>query len=176
MTYDKFNPRTRMGCDCFSPCLTRSPPNFNPRTRMGCDLTYLYDVRCIRISIHAPAWGATDTAALDYRYTQISIHAPAWGATCEQAALAPAGAHFNPRTRMGCDRMASSVTIHCLPFQSTHPHGVRRDRDHGRVSGLHNFNPRTRMGCDGIDSNLLDAGLNFNPRTRMGCDNDQTNV
>ncbi len=76
-------------------------------------------------------------------------------------------------------------------FQSTHPHGVRREfrvRDYWEVG----FNPRTRMGCDlrclrrgyqprgfqsthphGVRQPALEVSLpraRFNPRTRMGCD------
>ncbi len=80
-------------------------------------------------------------------------------------------AHFNPRTRMGCDRRSWS------PCGNTFPH----------------FNPRTRMGCDFILQIILMEFLPisihapawgatlgfqpatnretyFNPRTRMGCD------
>jgi len=34
-----------------------------------------------RISIHAPAWGATGETVETLPPSQISIHAPAWGAT-----------------------------------------------------------------------------------------------
>ena len=42
------------------------------------------------ISIHAPAWGATQHLANSRLVHVISIHAPAWGATVAQ--LAPQGA------------------------------------------------------------------------------------
>ena len=100
------------------------------------------------ISIHAPAWGATemyrryDTYAKIFQSTHphgvrpilsasfivkgdISIHAPAWGATSMTALTRLNMWNFNPRTRMGCD--ASNAII-------------------GRHSS--DFNPRTRMGCD----------------------------
>ena len=78
-----FNPRTRMGCDrkiviFRSKCLMfqsthphgvrhgysvacRNPTSFNPRTRMGCDRTHCSTPAQRRVSIHAPAWGATAT-------------------------------------------------------------------------------------------------------------------
>ena len=100
-----FNPRTRMGCDP-QPRRFRAvfACDFNPRTRMGCDCngmlagggrlgfqsTHPHGVRPVlwepeaqpkRISIHAPAWGAT-TMVKDFDPdAYISIHAPAWGAT-----------------------------------------------------------------------------------------------
>ena len=33
------------------------------------------------VSIHAPAWGATQEVIHDNNGTNVSIHAPAWGAT-----------------------------------------------------------------------------------------------
>ena len=35
------------------------------------------------VSIHAPAWGATEFAAYIDPIVIVSIHAPAWGATCD---------------------------------------------------------------------------------------------
>ena len=105
-----------------------SSMSFNPRTRVGCDFgivstvffkfwfqsTHPRGVRLpapdghakheVRVSIHAPAWGATSTFMRIVRYTSefqsthprgvrldsfcgfirrrnVSIHAPAWGAT-----------------------------------------------------------------------------------------------
>ena len=79
------------------------------------------------ISIHAPAWGATQSGDHRGQRRTISIHAPAWGATGGRAILRFNGEHFNPRTRMGCDRQS---------------------REH-RAQPIY-FNPRTRMGCDSI--------------------------
>ena len=58
-----------------------------------------------------------------------------------------------------------------LPFQSTHPRGVRRRpclRPHCRWA---RFNPRTRVGCDARHRRLrCGRWPGFNPRTRVGCD------
>ena len=78
-----------------------------------------------RVSIHAPAWGATRRTGFRCCAAPVSIHAPAWGAT-----TAPQCGHsvvlgFNPRARVG--------------------------RDRGRASGLapiFSFNPRARVGRD----------------------------
>ena len=76
-----FNPRTRVGCDC--PGRTWSCPRsgFNPRTRVGCDKDW--------------------RRAPDHQ--RVSIHAPAWGATIRWLMTATAPSSFNPRTRVGCD-------------------------------------------------------------------------
>ena len=55
------------------------------------------------ISIHAPAWGATQPRFVRYHWLPISIHAPAWGAT------------YYPHNKLIANQ-----------FQSTHPRGVRQ--------------------------------------------------
>ena len=78
----RFNPRTRVGCDrqmaARQPACTefqsthprgvRPAPSsprchgtksFNPRTRVGCDSGSIPGICFCRVSIHAPAWGAT---------------------------------------------------------------------------------------------------------------------
>ena len=56
-------------------------PSFNPRTRVGCDVKLRIVGVVIAVSIHAPAWGATDESLKIYDAREVSIHAPAWGAT-----------------------------------------------------------------------------------------------
>ena len=79
-----FNPRTRVGCDLSKnqvivnflfqsthPCGVRpicSPcqydmARFNPRTRVGCDNAASSSQAGGVVSIHAPVWGATNTAS-----------------------------------------------------------------------------------------------------------------
>ena len=139
-----------------------SDTSFNPRTRVGCDCFLRIQTTYMLVSIHAPAWGATvaktsilvgemafqsthprgvrrsagwskyptrqfqSTHPRGVRrlrgsflvvFSQVSIHAPAWGATSGE-------------------NMASSTSSE---FQSTHPRGVRqghpdRPRRAARVS------------------------------------------
>ena len=64
--------------------------DFNPRTRTGCDM----------------ANGIWDEAR------KISIHAPARGATHFAGVPSPRNSDFNPRTRTGCDLLpAVEVSI-----------------------------------------------------------------
>ena len=125
---------------------------------------------------------------------RVSIHAPAWGATSHTRLLAMATTCFNPRTRVGCDRIPSPLAPLAVRFQSTHPRGVRRAQD---KDGMHfmlvvsihapawgatrsetawrgwsrRFNPRTRVGCDAAVDGLPERPvIGFNPRTRVGCD------
>ena len=79
----------------------------------------------LTISIHAPAWGATSIVFNVALAMIISIHAPAWGATIHSCTMESAFGDFNPRTRVGCDEpfmLGFGVEIQ---FQSTHPRGVR---------------------------------------------------
>ena len=55
------------------------------------------------ISIHAPAWGATEKIQKAGGDVEISIHAPAWGATKEVTIKMYCGDNFNPRSRVGSD-------------------------------------------------------------------------
>ena len=77
----------------------------------------------------------------------ISIHAPAWGAT--QAAYKTSGkfCHFNPRTRVGCDQARSKFNIRRKYFNPRTRVGCDYIRPSYDLLGR-NFNPRTRVGCD----------------------------
>ncbi len=124
---DRFNPRSRMGSDRKILDEQRASMSFNPRSRMGSDLVGGI-LRVDRI---------------------VSIHAPAWGATWRLGGLRTGERGFNPRSRMGSDmgddirrEEALRVSIHApawgatfprirtpsrRTFQSTLPHGERRD-------------------------------------------------
>ena len=111
-------------------------------------MAYPSGVTCASISIHAPAWGATNSRLLRLLFPSISIHAPAWGATGCKAMFCPAARYFNPRSRVGSDtfvppaKTSILISIHApawgatdyfnvttdylLGFQSTLPRGERR--------------------------------------------------
>ena len=55
--------------------------NFNPRSREGSDVIPLADGMTGAISIPAPAWAANSVCQLVLPFLKISIHAPARGAT-----------------------------------------------------------------------------------------------
>ena len=119
-----FNPRTRMGCDkvlCLSSNVSK---RFNPRTRMGCDFNNSLRKSKHRVSIHAPAWGATQQFRHWMRLERFQSTHP-HGVRLQKMSVLVFGLSFNPRTRMGCDTLCSDCCIH--PYC---------------------FNPRTRMGCD----------------------------
>jgi len=63
------------------------------------------------VSIHAPAWGATDREALAAIRLLVSIHAPAWGATQIRIIGGIKWLSFNPRARMGRDLPKGERTL-----------------------------------------------------------------
>ena len=100
----------------------------------------------IIISIHAPAWGATDFIRRKYPEAWISIHAPAWGATATYS------------------KGSADVS-----FQSTRPRGARPSAP-SLVGSYPYFNPRARVGRDSRRCARTSARSNFNPRARVGRD------
>ena len=170
-SYQRFNPRTRVGCDprlcryfCWVSC-------FNPRTRVGCDM--IIGVSLLR----SPVFQSTHPRGVRHakqRYEEdivgVSIHAPAWGATHHQGRRLRGAQGFNPRTRVGCDRRPAApvagqrpVSIHAPAWGATAGGQCRWER-------WRCFNPRTRVGCDPRPSRIKTGSICFNPRTRVGCD------
>ena len=146
-----FNPRSRVGSDTIDEAVLKTLAEFQSTLPRGERRPTCPDARSTRkISIHAPAWGATklhgrsggssgnfnprSRVGSDFfichsflpRY--ISIHAPAWGATLSGIGQPPSGRNFNPRSRVGSDFHARGHTRHGLRFQSTLPRGERRKR------------------------------------------------
>ena len=124
-----------------------------------------------KVSIHAPAWGATaqnpvsdvetywfqsthprgvrhQDAHMPHDAAPVSIHAPAWGATSAQKLGSSSPALFQSTHPRGVRLQGMQICRGVKGFQSTHPRGVRRIprcRPPFRRCG---FNPRTRVGCD----------------------------
>ena len=101
---------------------------FNPRSRTGSDAWGQSTSKPFDISIHAPARGATQHDINAAGYTEISIHAPARGATIFFAVLQTNSFNFNPRSRTGSDHFDILTPPACRRFQSTLPHGERRQQ------------------------------------------------
>ena len=124
-----------------------------------------------RISIHAPAKGATicilfsSNVLLKFQstlprrerhwqlhpshfYVVISIHAPAKGATLFVALFLGSLLDFNPRSREGSDGFTINHTSPVFKFQSTLPRRERRRRSKKTMNVMKDFNPRSREGSD----------------------------
>ena len=168
---------------------------FNPRTRVGCDnhaeQTFLV---VARVSIHAPAWGATRRACLQsMQGGSVSIHAPAWGATLWKRprngamnpfqSTHPRGVRLLPWRKPRRPKMFQSThprgvrresVPYALPahvFQSTHPRGVRPQPVGGGGIGAVVSIHAPAWGATRRSTGARPLwGSRFNPRTRVGCD------
>src|SRR5690606_7698885 len=100
-----FNPRARVGRDQLS-CLSQvSFLGFQSTRPRGARPTHPAPGRLPqRVSIHAPAWGATTVNLAVVDNGIVSIHAPAWGATPTVRGRPGRHPRFNPRARVGRDR------------------------------------------------------------------------
>ena len=100
-----FNPRTRVGCDVRSLAIRNIERQFQSTHPRGVRHESSIGIAAeqLLVSIHAPAWGATQPRCVGMTEGVVSIHAPAWGATTTL------------RRRLRGP----------FKFQSTHPRGVR---------------------------------------------------
>ena len=119
---------------------------FNPRSHMGSDVYGSPRLERVFVSIHAPTWGATLRLNHPIDERLVSIHAPTWGAT-----------------------VPGHNTVVIGVFQSTLPHGERRD-NRGSSTPCACFNPRSHMGSDLFRITFGAQCLSFNPRSHMGSD------
>ena len=142
-----FNPRSRMGSDCWTGSiraslirfqsalphgerLTRLPVPihgacFNPRSRMGSDRLELH-IGAASLGFNPRSRMGSDCVSAGFVSSLlVSIRAPAWGATGLTPPIRPPIARFNPRSRMGSDgNFAVTPSVFAC------------------------FNPRSRMGSD----------------------------
>ena len=121
------------------------------------------------VSIHAPAWGATEGSPQPYRL--LSSFNPRTRVGCDHdlASDVDAVIGFNPRTRVGCDASPQTREASICSFNPRTRVGC--DQTIRRYGDLEeSFNPRTRVGCDAFPSDIQYRERRFNPRTRVGCD------
>ena len=101
--------------------------SFNSRSREGSDVIYTSMHKIWRVSIHAPARGATGITYAGDRPKSVSIHAPARGATDREEGQAHTQAVSIHAPARGATRL-DSVTQQVLEFQFTLPRGERLSR------------------------------------------------
>ena len=165
---------------------------FQPTHPHGVRLDFLMELRAAYdVSTHAPARGATPLWPSPQVGKTVSTHAPARGATFSSAFAGLMDIGFNPRTRTGCDVHAFGFLDDNIPFQPTHPHGVRpiKDKILGIIGGFQPthphgvrppketvtyetfvFQPTHPHGVRRSGVIRIPARQRFNPRTRTGCD------
>ena len=130
---------------------------------VGCDF---------RVSIHAPARGATTSSKNATTVFRVSIHAPARGATHDGNIKGLRRGSFNPRAREGRDLWSKSRTLRNTSFNPR----AREGRDQISILGAQlpsGFNPRAREGRDLTAKHRLIFLVSFNPRAREGRDFDE---
>ena len=163
-----FNPRSREGSDNWDRYIVCVAQYFNPRSREGSDTTSQQMLQSERISIHAPAKGATICKALFYTiilfqstlprrerlYKSLYIHLIVnFNPRSREGSDGIVFHHhycwinFNPRSREGSDTVSSYIASACIRFQSTLPRRERR-RFEKICKSSTNFNPRSREGSD----------------------------
>ena len=78
----------------------------------------------VKVSIHAPAWGATNQMSEVKKVNTVSIHAPAWGATNQMSEVKKVNTVSIHAPAWGATAI-SSISYNSLMFQSTLPRGER---------------------------------------------------
>ena len=176
---------------CRMRCAGR-PLSFNPRARVGRDYAEKDERNWSYMFQSTRPRGARP--GIKYNGVEIfyvSIHAPAWGATLNGLIGYRCSGSFNPRARVGRDRMIGMICFSPAVFQSTRPRGARLFARLSWSPSLHVsihapawgdksciapifiascFNPRARVGRD-IQSSQASGLCNcFNPRARVGRD------
>ena len=121
-----FNPRARVGRDSITERDYSLIWRFNPRARVGRDGGEVISGDCTIAFQSTRPRGARLVYNIRSEYLGwVSIHAPAWGATDKIFAAFLQVYGFNPRARVGRDLMSTSGCWILPMFQSTRPRGAR---------------------------------------------------
>ncbi len=186
-----FNPRARVGRDHLMPCRRTIRQSFNPRARVGRD-RYVFttpDLLCsfnprarvgrdhypsalawiTRVSIHAPAWGATDFCHSSAALPAVSIHAPAWGATAHRISTPHAVQVFQSTRPRGARPAKTGSAYVPVSFQSTRPRGARPVLC-VCLQAQESFQSTRPRGARLLVLDISQRVLRFNPRARVGRD------
>ncbi len=144
--------------------------SFNPRARVGRDAEGHRTAGDGRVSIHAPAWGATTEAVQKGAEYIVSIHAPAWGATQVGSVTDRTVCLFQSTRPRGARPSISLDEVFFVAFQSTRPRGARRmygelQEIESKVS-IH----APAWGATARKMELQSRDYSFNPRARVGRD------
>ena len=122
-----------------------------------------------KVSIHAPAWGATNAVRTQQQQHDVSIHAPAWGATAAGIPLVHFLDLFQSTRPHGARLIMPFAALADSVFQSTRPHGARQMRFGLNSNNTMFQSTRPHGARRGVVVETL-AKSSFNPRARMGRD------
>ncbi len=158
---ERFNPRTRVGCDISQPVLAGLViVGFNPRTRVGCDviagISQNYDTLFQSTHPRGVRPSGPETSAFTLSMFQSTHPRGVRPACAVWFCSSPDFQSTHPRGVRPHSLMRASAVDR---FQSTHPRGVRPDGPLGGRDGIQGFNPRTRVGCDCKMGYVLPVGL-----------------
>ena len=171
---------------------------FNSRSRMGSDpASSICSRRLLAFQFTLPHGERPRQTLADNRNLRVSIHAPAWGATPRRRHRRRDGRGFNSRSRMGSDHFETQKRNEEYLFQFTLPHGERPScgkSRHNRIKvSIHapawgatstacrttrrplSFQftlPHGERPCGREVAGAVEEG--FNSRSRMGSDHRQT--
>ena len=103
-----FNPRARVGRDAFAQPISHKEVEFQSTRPRGARLARLVlDRSSSLVSIHAPAWGATVALYKPYASEGFQSTRPRGARPRNLDIIANGNQRFNPRARVGRDRVAS---------------------------------------------------------------------
>ena len=166
-----FNSRARVGRDRASSKSFSAFRSFNSRARVGRDLAASALADGENVSIHAPAWGATNGRIAHRRFGSVSIHAPAWGATRRSRKRNGWIERFNSRARVGRDTKHAALVEKCPCFNSRAR--VGRDRAHRAPQAPAEVSIHApAWGATSKRSRSDTHSSSFNSRARVGRDKD----
>ena len=124
----------------------------------------------VKVSIHAPARGATKFGGARVEPYTVSIHAPARGATGQIVAMMKDHSSFNPRSRTGSDFPINFWRRRRESFQSTLPHGERPEWPGWNLYGHDVSIHAPARGATRLKNHAGTTQYCFNPRSRTGSD------
>ena len=151
--------------------LRRPTSGFNPRARVGRDQLFPHvELTKDQFQSTRPRGARRVNGCRCSRSRRVSIHAPAWGATCRSRRMWCGSTGFNPRARVGRDAetMPGVTVTECFNPRAR----VGRDAmTRLTIRGICvRFNPRARVGRDLARRMRSSHHPRFNPRARVGRD------
>ena len=164
-----FDPRSREGSDPIARADAPSTRGFDPRSREGSDAPNVTVIWPRRVSIHAPARGATRREGRGLPKSSVSIHAPARGATLNGCPMSMPSFCFDPRSREGSDCRYPGLSRYARCFDPRSREGSDAVCQHSYPDPL-GFDPRSREGSDKGWSGFASSTSSFDPRSREGSD------
>ena len=156
-----------MGRDRGQPLRQAPQFGFNSRARMGRDVCKGDKPCLVKVSTHAPAWGAINVDVIVNDGIRFQLTRP-HGARWHSSGCTRSDCCFNSRARMGRDH--STYRDNKFIDVSTHAPAWGAIGTNKNIFKQACFNSRARMGRDAIMLPSPSTAIGFNSRARMGRD------